>query len=122
MVLEELKKIRQEIDVADVPKNIRDREGNYDQFARQLRKYEQDLADIQKLCMYNPLYDALKDVKLIEQNIKTFTEQKVRYQRVLKQELSPFEQQPSKLEPLPTLKEIIQKVRELGDKLLNSLD
>lgn len=65
-VLEELKKIRQEIDVADVPKNIREREANYDQFARQLRKYEQDLADIQKLCMYNPLYDALRDVKLIE--------------------------------------------------------
>lgn len=40
----------------------------------------------------------------------------------MKQELSPFEQQPAKLEPLPTLKEVIQKVRELGDKLLNSMD
>lgn len=41
-----LTKIRKEIDVADVPKNIKDREVDFDNFSRRLRQYEQDLADI----------------------------------------------------------------------------
>jgi len=35
--LEALKAIRTEIDVADVPKNIKEREANFDTFSRKLR-------------------------------------------------------------------------------------
>ena len=45
-VIDTLTSIRKEIDVADVPQNIRAREQDFDNFSRKLRQYEQDLADI----------------------------------------------------------------------------